>query len=168
MNETCETNGISEIARSIGALADSLEIGPLTQRLRLKARQISDAIADLSDEERETIPAELFDAMNDRLFDAGYTSTPQCRGPMHGAARSLRVVAERLSPENCGVPEVLTEAEAVRVLRLDTEGGPSDPYQVLYRYRKRCLLRAVQIGRQIFYTKEELMRFLQKKTEGNF
>ena len=63
--------------------------------------------------------------------------------------------------------EVLTAAEAVRFLRLDGPKGPRDPYQVLYRYRKQCLLKGVQIGREIAYTKEELMNFLRRKTEGN-
>ncbi|MEM7210307.1 MAG: helix-turn-helix domain-containing protein [Pseudomonadota bacterium] len=63
--------------------------------------------------------------------------------------------------------EVLTAEEAVRFLRLDGPRGPRDPYQVLYRYRRQCLLKGVQIGREIMYTKEELMAFLRRKTEGN-
>ena len=63
--------------------------------------------------------------------------------------------------------EVLTAAEAVRFLRLDGPRAPRDPYQVLYRYRRQCLLKGVQIGREIMYTKEELMNFLRRKTEGN-
>ncbi len=64
-------------------------------------------------------------------------------------------------------PEVMTADEAVRFLRLDEPGGPRDPYQALYRYRRQLLLRAVQIGRRVMYTKKELVRFLERKTEGN-
>lgn len=63
--------------------------------------------------------------------------------------------------------EVLTAEEAVCFLRLNGPRGPRDPYQVLYRYRRQCLLKGVQIGREIMYTKEELMNFLHRKTEGN-
>lgn len=63
--------------------------------------------------------------------------------------------------------DVLTADEAVRFLRLDGDRGPRDPYQVLYRYRRQCLLKGVQIGREIMYTREELMAFLRRKTEGN-
>ena len=158
-------NGISELVRCLGDMADALDVGPLTRSVRRMARKALEA--HLSDEEREAVQAELLNALHERLFEAGYAAVRD-RGPMHNAARSLRALAAQLSPRTDGWPEVLTESEAVRFLRLDTENGPGDPYQVLYRYRKRCLLKAVQIGRQVFYPRKELMLFLQRKTEGNF
>ena len=73
-------------------------------------------------------------------------------------------VVEVEPPQPC--PELLTEEEAVRFLRLDGEKGPSDPYQTLWRYRREGLLRAVKIGRQLRYPREELMRFIRRLTEG--
>ena len=73
-------------------------------------------------------------------------------------------VVGREQPEPC--PELLTEDEAVRYLRLDGEKGPTDPYQCLFRYRQQNKLRGTHIGKQLFYRRDELDRFVRLMTEG--
>ena len=63
-------------------------------------------------------------------------------------------------------PEVLTEEEAIRYLRLDTV-SIKHPADTLYRYRDQGLLRGTQISRRIFYRREELDRLLEKLTTEN-
>jgi hypothetical protein len=67
-------------------------------------------------------------------------------------------------PQPC--PELLTEEEAVRYLRLDTV-GITDPSNTLRRYREQGLLRATQVSKKLFYRRMELDRFLDRITEGN-
>ncbi len=63
-------------------------------------------------------------------------------------------------------PELLTESEAVRYLRLDTV-GIADPSATLRRYRDQGLLRATQVSKRLFYRRVELDRFLERVTEQN-
>ena len=63
-------------------------------------------------------------------------------------------------------PELLTETEAVRYLRLD-EIGTKDAAGALRYYRKKGLLRATQIGKRIRYRRIELERFLERVTDSN-
>ncbi len=63
-------------------------------------------------------------------------------------------------------PELLTEAEAIRYLRLDTV-GITDPSATLRRYRDQGLLRATQVSKRLFYRRLELDRFLERVTEEN-
>ena len=63
-------------------------------------------------------------------------------------------------------PELLTEAEAIRYLRLDTV-SIDDPSGTLRRYRDLGLLRATQVSKKLFYRKAELERFLGRVTEEN-
>ena len=63
-------------------------------------------------------------------------------------------------------PEVLTEDEAVRYLRLDLI-DVKDPTDTLRYYRKAGLLRATQLGKAVRYRRVELDRFLEKQTEDN-
>ncbi|MHC4674587.1 MAG: helix-turn-helix domain-containing protein [Planctomycetota bacterium] len=67
-------------------------------------------------------------------------------------------------PQLC--PELLTEDEAIRYLRLDTI-NISDPSATLRRYREHRLLRGTQISKRIFYRRAELDRFIERVTEGN-
>ncbi len=67
-------------------------------------------------------------------------------------------------PEPC--PELLTEGEAVRYLRLD-EIDIEDPAGTLRYYRKKGLLRATQVGKCIRYRRVELDRLLEKLTDVN-
>lgn len=63
-------------------------------------------------------------------------------------------------------PEVLTEDEAVRYLRLDLI-DVKDPANTLRYYRKAGLLRATQLGKAVRYRRIELDRFLDRQTEDN-
>ncbi len=67
-------------------------------------------------------------------------------------------------PASC--PELLTEAEAVRYLRLD-EINIEDPAGTLHYYRKKGLMRATQVGKSVRYRRVELERFLDRLTEIN-
>jgi len=67
-------------------------------------------------------------------------------------------------PRPC--PEVLTEDEAVRYLRLDTI-RIANPAATLLRYRKLGLLRGTQIGKKVCYRRVELEKFLEKITDKN-
>ncbi|GMU82395.1 MAG: hypothetical protein AMXMBFR47_22660 [Planctomycetota bacterium] len=64
-------------------------------------------------------------------------------------------------------PELLTEAEAVRYLRLDTIRGLRNPGETLARYRAMGLLRGTQVSKSVFYRRVELDRFLDRLTNDN-
>ncbi|NOT01191.1 MAG: hypothetical protein HOP29_11250 [Phycisphaerales bacterium] len=64
-------------------------------------------------------------------------------------------------------PELLTEAEAVRYLRLDTIRGLRNPGETLARYRAMGLLRGTQVSKSVFYRRIELDRFLDRLTNEN-
>jgi len=60
-------------------------------------------------------------------------------------------------------PEVLTEEEALRYLRLDLTQS-KDPSRTLAYYRREWGLRGTQIGRNIRYRRLELDRLLDRLT----
>ena len=61
-------------------------------------------------------------------------------------------------------PELLTPAETIRFLRLDVD-GPSDPLKTLQYSRDKGLLRGIQVGKRLRYTRTELLNFLNKLSE---
>jgi hypothetical protein len=63
-------------------------------------------------------------------------------------------------------PELLTESEAIRFLRLDGI-NTEDAGSTLRYYRRRGLLRATQVGKCIRYRRIELERLLDRLTETN-
>jgi hypothetical protein len=67
-------------------------------------------------------------------------------------------------PSPC--PELLTEDEAIRYLRLDTV-AIKDPSATLRNYRKRRLLHGTQVSKRVFYRRSELDAFLTRLTEEN-
>ena len=67
-------------------------------------------------------------------------------------------------PQPC--PELLTEEEAIRYLRLDTI-RIKNPAETLARYRDEGLLRGTQVSKRIFYRRTELDRFLERLTDSN-
>jgi len=67
-------------------------------------------------------------------------------------------------PEPC--PELLTEIEAIRYLRLDTI-KIQHPEATLRRYRDMGLLRGTQVSKGVFYRRIELDRLLERLTEEN-
>lgn len=60
-------------------------------------------------------------------------------------------------------PELLTEMEAIRYLRLDID-GPANPALTLRYYRERGLLNGTRVGRRLRYRREELDRLLERLT----
>ena len=66
-------------------------------------------------------------------------------------------------PDGSPVPELLTEDEAIRFLRLD-EDGPKEPKLTLLYYRDKGLLRPTRVGKRLRYQKVELLRFLDSLT----
>jgi hypothetical protein len=64
-------------------------------------------------------------------------------------------------------PELLTEDEAIRYLRLDTITGLKNPGETLARYRAQGMLRGTQVSKRIFYRRVELDRFLERVTAEN-
>ncbi len=68
-------------------------------------------------------------------------------------------------PQPC--PELLTEREAVRYLRLDTINGLKNPAETLARYRAQGMLRGTQVSKRVFYRRVELDRFLERVTAEN-
>ncbi len=62
------------------------------------------------------------------------------------------------------VPELLTEQEAIKFLRLD-DGNTQKPSLTLQYYRSEGFLRATKVGKRLRYLKSELMNFLNILTE---
>ena len=60
------------------------------------------------------------------------------------------------------VPYVLTEQEAVKFLRIDTDNNPQ---RTLKYYRDKGQLRGTRIGSHYCYTKKELLAFIDRATE---
>lgn len=69
-------------------------------------------------------------------------------------------------PDGQPCPDLLTEAEATRYLRLDTI-SIQNPAATLRRYREGGALRAVQISKAILYPLVELRRFVEQKTAAD-
>ena len=67
-------------------------------------------------------------------------------------------------PDGRPAPAVLTEAELIKLLRLDEAGGPKNPAETIRRYRDLRLLRGCKIGNVIRYPLGEVVRFLAVKT----
>lgn len=65
-------------------------------------------------------------------------------------------------PDGSIMPELLTEQEAILFLRLDTENNST---RSLKYYRDKGQLRAVKIGTNLLYPKQELFDFIQIATD---
>ena len=66
-------------------------------------------------------------------------------------------------PDGSPVPELLTEQELLKFLRLDTN-GPANPSETLKYYWDEGLLRATRISRRYLYQKKEVLLFLDRLT----
>lgn len=58
-------------------------------------------------------------------------------------------------------PELLTETEAIRYLRLDVN-GPANPKGTLKYYRDQGVLRTIRIGRNLRYPRKELDAMVER------
>jgi hypothetical protein len=65
-------------------------------------------------------------------------------------------------PDGSIMPELLTEEEAIKFLRLDAE---SNPDRTLKFYRDKGQLRGVKIGRNFLYPQKEVLQFIEIATE---
>ena len=63
-------------------------------------------------------------------------------------------------------PDLLTEEEAIRYLRLDTI-DIKNPAETLQRYRKEGHLKGTQVSKRVFYLRSELDEFLKRMTDDN-
>jgi len=61
-------------------------------------------------------------------------------------------------------PNLLTEEEAIRYLRLDIV-GPKNPFNTLRYYRERKKLKGTRIGKRVLYTRKALDEFLERMTK---
>ncbi len=86
---------------------------------------------------------------------------------VHDQEEPARFVPNILSgsqPATC--PEVMTEEETIRYLRLDLV-DIKNPAETLAYYRKKGLLRGTQIGKCIRYRRVEVERFLEELTRAS-
>jgi hypothetical protein len=90
-------------------------------------------------------------------------STPVVSSPPSVAVNCVAILPGD-PPSPC--PELLTEAEAIRYLRLDLI-DVEEPANTLRYYRKQGLLRATQVGKCVRYRRIELDRLLDNLTETN-
>ena len=83
---------------------------------------------------------------------------------------SSELMAGAVLPDGNGgytpCPDLLTEEEAIRYLRLDGI-NIEDPANTLRYYRRKGLLRATQVGKSIRYRRIELERLLDRLTKDN-
>jgi hypothetical protein len=82
-----------------------------------------------------------------------------------GADRQIVFVSEPLADGAGGFmpcPVILTEAEAIRFLRLDKQ--KAEPKNTLQHYRERGLLKATIVGKNLLYTRKSLVEFLDRLT----
>jgi hypothetical protein len=66
-------------------------------------------------------------------------------------------------PNGKPVPALLTEREAIILLRLDID-GPADPARSLKHYRDKGLLHPTHIGKKNRYSRKELLKFIDLMT----
>ena len=62
------------------------------------------------------------------------------------------------------VPDVMTEEEAIKFLRLD-DGGTKHPATTLEYYRSEGVLNGTKVGKRLRYLKSELLNFLEVQTQ---
>ena len=72
-------------------------------------------------------------------------------------------IAVSYFPDGTPVPDLLTELETIKYLRLDID-GPKDPSATLKHYRDKKLLRPTRIGRKYRYSRLELLKFIELAT----
>lgn len=80
--------------------------------------------------------------------------------------KEIRFAVGAVLPDGNGgftpCPELLTEHQAILYLGLDKQ--KADPVKTLTYYREKKLLKATKIGKNLFYSRKELDRFIEKMT----
>lgn len=90
--------------------------------------------------------------------------------PPEDTKKSYTFISPAVLPDGNGgftpCPELMTEDEAIRFLRLD-KINTDDSSSTLRYYRKKGLLRATQVGKSIRYRRIELEMLLERLTNVN-
>lgn len=71
----------------------------------------------------------------------------------------LNTFSIAIMPDGKLAPSVMTEAEAIRYLRIDKQ--KADATKTLQYYRDKKLLKATKIGKNLLYSRNELERFVE-------
>jgi len=81
---------------------------------------------------------------------------------------NMTIIAPAVLPDGNGgwspCPELLTEEEAVRYLRLDTL-NTKEPRLTLRHYRQQRKLKATKIGKRLLYSRKALDDFIEEMTD---
>lgn len=77
---------------------------------------------------------------------------------------NMLLVSTAFMPDGTSAPYVLTADEAVRFLRLDTN-GTKNPKAALDYYQKEGLLNPITIGKCRKYPLPELLRFIDRLSQ---
>ena len=77
---------------------------------------------------------------------------------------SIIYIGPSYMPDGSPVPDLLTEEEAIKFLRLD-QNGLKNPKNTLKYYRDEGLLKATKVGRKCCYQRKELLDFLDRATQ---
>lgn len=67
-------------------------------------------------------------------------------------------------PDGSAVPDLLSEEETFKFLRLDID-GPQNPQIALKHFRDKGLLRPTRIKKKNCYQRKELLRFMDLMTK---
>ena len=67
-------------------------------------------------------------------------------------------------PDGKPVPLVLDDVDLIKLLRLEKHNIENARWTLKY-YRDKGLLKGVRLGKRIRYTRDEVLKFLEKQTE---
>lgn len=82
-------------------------------------------------------------------------------------SKNLAFIVPSVLPDGNGgftpCPDLLTEQEAIRYLRLNID-GPAKPENTLRYYREQKKLKATKIGKKLLYSRKSLNEFMERMT----
>jgi hypothetical protein len=96
----------------------------------------------------------------------GASEFDQVNGLLPASERTATVVLLRGFQPGDPCPDLLTEEEAIRYLRLDTI-DIKNPADTLRRCREMNMLRGTQISKKVFYRRSELDQLITNLTDAN-
>jgi Helix-turn-helix domain len=149
---------VLKFAYAIDALADDLAVRPIDGDIRLRAKSLLSRIKELHDSADE---GAVF-ALNECLFRIVYWTPSRDAFRMPGESDVLTRLRKRIfgDPKTVDVA-LMTAHEAAKYLNLDCK----DPYQALYRLRKKKLVKATKVGGRVMYRRSSLDEFIEWRTE---